>query len=74
MSAEKFVTIKELPSALEAFGIEPINYDRARRLVGAMRDQGMPVVCGRMVRPSDAFNFMTANQNWRPYRKNGIKA
>lgn len=69
MTVERFIRAKELRYALESFGIPLMPLKRAEHLIAAMRKHGMPVLSAHMVRPSDAYAFLLANPEWKPYSK-----
>jgi len=67
MSVERFISAKELADSMSQFGLDPITYKRALKLIEAMIEHGMPAMYGRLVRPSDAYAFLAANPRWKPY-------
>jgi len=66
---EKFVPPKELYRELDRFGVIPRCYFTALKLVASMRLHGMPVMGRHNVRPSDAYSFMLANPDWKPWTR-----
>jgi len=67
---EAFYGPKELGDRLLAMGISGLNTARkCRSLATAMREHGMPTVLRYCVRPSDAYSFLQANPEWRPFSK-----
>ncbi len=66
---ETYVPPKQLSAQLEAMGAGPLNLNACYSLTTAMRKAGMPVIRGKSVRPSDAYAFMQAHPEWRPFGK-----
>jgi hypothetical protein len=69
MSIEQYCPPKQLPDKLSAIGAGCLCARACYRLVESMKSAGMPVIRGNSVRPSDAYAFLQANPNWRPFSK-----
>jgi len=69
MSIEHYVPPKQLGEKLSAIGVSKLDYRACLALAHAMRAKGMPVILGHCVRASDAYAFLQANPDWRPFPK-----
>lgn len=66
---EQFVPPKNMTDELADMGLAGYNYRACRNLARSMKRAGMPVMRGNAIRPSDAFSFLQANPDWRPFNK-----
>jgi hypothetical protein len=69
MNIEHYCPPKQLSDRLSAIGAGSFCERACYRIAEAMRLSGMPVIRGNSVRPSDAYAFLQANPNWRPFSK-----
>lgn len=69
MSVDQYVPPKQLIERMAIIGVVGFCERASHNLVKAMRAGGMPVICGNCVRPSDAYAFLQANPDWRPFGK-----
>jgi hypothetical protein len=69
MHVESFCQPKQLSTHLEVMGAGKLCLQACYHLANAMKAGGMPVIRGKSVRPSDAYAFLQANPDWRPFAK-----
>jgi hypothetical protein len=71
---EPYLPPKELGDALVSQGIQGFDLRACRRLVNAVRADGVPVVRRKYVRASDAARWLIDHPDWSPFSAKAPRA